>query len=243
LVSSEIFQSISLNSRFQLHRKFQVSVSVPYHFLSRTEVNNTETTRGIGDAQLIGHYIISSKDSAPVQMRILVGAGIKAPTGNHALVSNQYHYVIPNMQPGTGSWDGILSSQAFIQRNNYGFSGSVLYRINSANQDHYRYGNQGLFQGEFTYSVSINNWTIRPQVGVSLINSQVDYDNVSIGSTNQYSGGYFLNGSFSMLGFWKNCNLFFNVQTPLEQSFAQNTVTARNSIQFGLNYFIPKQSK
>lgn len=240
LVSTEVFQSLTLNGRFQIHKNIQLSGSLPYHFLARTENKTTELSQGLGDAQLLGHYVVSSKDSAKVKFRFLIGGGIKAPTGNSSIISDDYQIVIPNMQPGTGSWDRIVSALAFIQHNRFGISSTGIYQANTANKLDYKYGNKWFAQGELTYSLKLGNWKFRPQIGASYLHARVDYDDVKIGSTNEYSGGYFLNGSTSIFAFYGNWNLYVNAQIPVSQSFALNSVQAFSRFQFGLNHFIPK---
>jgi len=93
------------------------------------------TGRGIGDVLLLLKYNLITLDIFE-RRQFSVGVGIKAPIGSSSLKSNGL--LLPaDMQPGTGSWDGIL--WAFYSKEISGdfpltYLINISYRINSANE-------------------------------------------------------------------------------------------------------------
>jgi len=82
-----------------------------WRFNELTETINTRT-KGLSDVVLLAKADVWPASAGP-KMRLLLGGGVKMPTGASALRQNGI--LLPaDIQPGTGAWDGLF--QLFFQR-------------------------------------------------------------------------------------------------------------------------------
>ena len=113
---------------------------------------NADGTRGFGDVAVGARYVllVKAKD-------LLVGsASVKLPTGAYKLLDSEGAIKEPTMQPGTGSYDGMLTlhyvRHQFPSPFEWFVSGSE--RINGRNPLEYRVGNETVATVGMCYSAS-----------------------------------------------------------------------------------------
>lgn len=103
-------------------------------------------TWGLGDT-LVGarHAFVAS-----TQASVVGGLALELPTGEHRLVNPEALFDVgvmdPMLQPGSGSFDLVLSAQASrrVTRGGLDLTGSLSYQANGANDLEYRYGNDAI---------------------------------------------------------------------------------------------------
>lgn len=103
-------------------------------------------TWGLGDT-LLGarHSILASADTS-----LVAGLGVELPTGEYQLVSPRALFDIgvldPMLQPGSGSFDLLLSAQAArrLTRGGLDLTGGVSYQLNTTNDLDYSYGEDAI---------------------------------------------------------------------------------------------------
>ena len=101
---------------------------------------NTDGTRGLGDLKILGRYalMVKTKDL------LVVGAGLKLPTGPYKIRDSEGSINEPGIQPGSGATDfqGTVyySHQWVPARWECFLSGS--YQIRGKNSLDYRFGDQ-----------------------------------------------------------------------------------------------------
>ncbi|MHB8843693.1 MAG: transporter [Nitrospirota bacterium] len=66
-------------------------------------------TSGVGDAVLMGLYRLNGSQETEQTGAVSVGLGVKAPTGSSTERYDNGRLVHFHMQPGTGSWDPLLT--------------------------------------------------------------------------------------------------------------------------------------
>ncbi len=126
------------------HEHFDDVGTPQEHFTS------ADGSTGFGDARLLGRYaaIVATKDL------LVVGAGVKLPTGAYKLRDSEGAINEPTIQPGTGATDLIAtihySHQWVPRRWEYFVSGS--YQKRGENSLDYRFGDQKLLSAGFRYS-------------------------------------------------------------------------------------------
>jgi len=120
--------------------------------------SNKDGTSGFGDVRLTAKYAfrISAK-------HLLVGGmGVKTPTGEYKLLNHDGEINEPTIQPGSGSWDGIVAAyyayRIIPQRLDAFFSGS--YQIATENELDYKFGNTSLLNGGLNYPINGEKSTI-----------------------------------------------------------------------------------
>ncbi|MEK6700366.1 MAG: transporter [Nitrospirota bacterium] len=105
-----------------------------------------EPVSGLGDITLMGLYrIYRDREIRPTEA-VTVGFGLKTPTGSNTEISDTGSLVHAHMQPGTGSWDPLVS---LIYTK---MAGSILYQADGT----YQYTTKSREGYEFGDSLALN---------------------------------------------------------------------------------------
>ena len=147
--------SFILEANYGISERFSVSSLFTFINQSRNistygNLSSNLNTSGLGDAVLLLKYNIVPLDFAN-QFELSIGGGLKLPIGNSTLLSEGI--LIPaDMQPGSGSWDGILwgyVSKGFVPIIPLNVFINISYRANGTNnrfgagfQQGYSFGNE-----------------------------------------------------------------------------------------------------
>ncbi len=111
-------QKLSLVAAYPATEKFQVLGIIPYikndmdmrmkNSMGMTMNHTMDAISGIGDISVLGLY--TAYTDAPVRpsQRVILGAGLKTPTGKNDERTSNGSLVHAMMQPGTGSWDPLF---------------------------------------------------------------------------------------------------------------------------------------
>jgi hypothetical protein len=105
---------------------------------------------GLGDVTLFGQYRVL-EHSAGHHLSLL--AGLKTPTGRTNLRSRQGLRLETDLQPGSGSWDGLLGLAYTRLLGRVSLDGSVLYTIASEGAQRTNLGDVFAFDAAVTYRV------------------------------------------------------------------------------------------
>lgn len=131
-----LFRSLSFTAIFSLiqqERKISLSSGADDFLL----------TRGIGDGMLIVKYNVWPLASLP-QMQVALGGGFKMPLGKSSLTANGA-LISSDMQPGSGSWDGVLWSYlGFSSITPSNTFATVSYSFKGRNKQAYKFGDEFL---------------------------------------------------------------------------------------------------
>jgi hypothetical protein len=103
-------------------------------------------TWGIGDT-LVGarHAFLASPDTS-----FSAGIGVEMPTGDYRLVAPAALFDIgildPMLQPGSGSWDVLLSAQGArrLTKGGLDLTGALSYQVNTTNPLEYSFGDDAI---------------------------------------------------------------------------------------------------
>ena len=114
----------------------------------------TDGSTGFGDVRLAGRYALV----VTTKTLVVVGAGVKLPTGSYRLRNGEGEINEPSIQPGTGATDVLgtfyFSHQWVPHRWEYFTSGS--YQRRGENDLDYRFGNQALANAGLRFSPTAN---------------------------------------------------------------------------------------
>lgn len=143
-VYRELYQVAELRAELWLTERFSAMAALP-------TVNNYQAVGGIiradvygmGDPLLLARYLVANtrcttNDERTVH-RLLLGAGAKLPLGRRDLVYRDDE-VARDLQPGTGTWDALLSAEYSVRRLRNGASLTAIGRINGTDADAARMG-------------------------------------------------------------------------------------------------------
>lgn len=195
LSSREQFRTAELWGRFYPAKRVQVMAFVPYQFSQQTLLNTGDVTplRGLSDITTLAHYNVINTfmddDSVHVvNHNLLVGGGVKLPTGRYRYDENSLSDVAnPNFQLGTGSIDWIANVIYTARYKNWGMNADVSYRMTTTNPNGYRFGNRLNTSASVFYLASLGKKSIMPNAGVFV--EQAGHD-IRDGVMNKQTGGY-----------------------------------------------------
>ena len=144
--------SFILEANYGLSKR--ISLSTLFTFINQSRntatygnISSSLNTSGLSDGIVLVKYNIIPLTLLE-QIEFTLGAGIKLPIGNATLRSDGI--LIPaDMQPGTGSWDGVLwgyFSKGYVPDIPLNLFANVSYRLNGTNN---RFGDS--FQQGYTF--------------------------------------------------------------------------------------------
>jgi hypothetical protein len=165
-------QSTILEMNYGLNNRVSITGVLPFirqarnieGFEGRKEFT---AVQGIGDVVLLAKFRMLKPDINST-IDWIVGAGPKIPTARTDFTNNQGLTLAADMQPGSGSLDGILWSNFMKSRlfnqPNLGLVSVITYRYSGANKNYngsqtYRFGNEFQFNLGLNYSL-FAHWPI-----------------------------------------------------------------------------------
>jgi hypothetical protein len=112
--------------------------------------SRTESSRGIGDAELLAMIgVFRTPGFRPVAVALVAGGA--APTGSNAVRGGDGERLEQHLQPGSGAWSGTLGLNATGRALGMGaWSTDLLVRTNGTSSHGYHYGNTYLYSGGLT---------------------------------------------------------------------------------------------
>ena len=136
----EIFRTVELRGKYFLAKRLEINAFVP--FIMNTEQSNGQQLNisGLGDVTVFaGYHVLRRIETAGVQSRLIVGGGLKLPTGDYRRQSADGRRYAMLTQPGTGTTDvfgyanyiasyrnvGLSLNQSYRRANNNAFGNSV----------------------------------------------------------------------------------------------------------------------
>lgn len=161
--SKETFQSAELTARFCPGKRWQLFGILPYQYLQQTISGTTTHKSGIGDAQMMGYYSVipgAIHEGKKWRHLLQMGVGIKLPTGNHTVISEQNTDYNPSFQLGTGSWDKLMSTIYTASAGKWGINADLTLALNGYNQEKYQFGNRisSTFRAYYTIKKCKATW-------------------------------------------------------------------------------------
>lgn len=204
--------------------------------------SGTKTIRssGLGDLSLVGVYRFYRRDVPRATTQFSLIGGFKAPTGSTSqrdrdapLFTGSTRQRLPRpLQPGSGSWDGIVGISGFQNLDRLSFYGSVQGKINSEN-DRFRFGNNLHydFTVDYVTLAERNLFFVLEFNGINAGRNEED------GRKARNSGGHtlFISPGIEYLPL-PYLILESSVQIPVVQNLDGRQPEKRVSLVFGLRY-------
>lgn len=237
--TNEHYTTLQIWGRYNLGRKIQLFAFVPYIINSQTEGDVRTTIKGLGDITMLASMrIVGNKCQGRVlEHSLQVGGGIKIPTGKYNVASIKYGDGLPNMQPGTRSFDFIANANYTMIRKGIGLNIESSCTVTTPNPDNYKYGNR-LSSGATAFCVlRQKKLNILPQVGVRYDYALKDYDNYIKKAANDMAGGYQVYATAGLQLFSDHVGFQLSGYKPVSQVYANGLVVNRFKAQVAV-YFL-----
>ncbi len=146
-----------INERFSLGGLFPY-VSQEREVITHNGKTEIETASGIGDMVLLLKYRVFSGTHF-YEWHLIFGAGPKIPLGSTQRKNSQGLSLPADMQPGTGSWDGLLwlhLSRDHFLMDNLNFMAISTFKLSGKNSEYlnnnsYRFGDEFQLSSGFSY--------------------------------------------------------------------------------------------
>jgi hypothetical protein len=223
--SNDNFQSVELWGGWNIGKRWQVLAIVPYNFIHQASDDGKASNSGIGDVAVLGNYKVFDRSSSTGSKKLFtqqlwLGAGVKLATGKFIIDPNDEALVaLANTQTGSASTDFILNAMYNMSINNFGISTGARYKINTANNDRYFFGNKLSASSFAFYSIKKSSTVITPNGGLLFEHNDASkLNNEKIDMT----GGYLLSTAAGVEVNIKKVTVGFNAQLPLSQNFSDN---------------------
>jgi hypothetical protein len=223
LVTKEYFHTAELWGRYVPHKNVQLYAFVPTNYFLKTEEGKKTEYSGLGDISLMANYfVLNTGDSAARNWKhaLQVGAGVKLPTGKANKVENDVR-LNPYLQMGTGSLDIPLSIIYTLRYKRFGLNAEANYRVNTPNQQSYRFGNRLASSARLFYWHKVKSNSFLPNAGINYESADRDTDN---GVGKEFTGGYSVFANIGIDIFYRDFSLNLSARPPLHEHFGDGNV-------------------
>jgi len=141
----EFKQTLSLAAHYGLLHDVQLGFVLPYTWSSVHQETAGLPTRlaaeGVGDLALFGKWAFLNHFEPHMNLKASLIGGLEMPTGSFH-ETDQGIRLSRELQPGSGSWDGILGAAVNYEPYRWKFDATVLYKRNGENRDHYHFSDE-----------------------------------------------------------------------------------------------------
>lgn len=240
LVSREYYHTVQAWGRWNAGKRIQLFAFVPYVSNLKKEQGTSTVINGIGDITLLANYRLIGVNENPSQEwqhNLQAGGGVKLPTGAYDTKSIQTADGLPNMQPGTNSWDFIINANYTVRHKMTGINLDASYTLPTPNSIQYKYGNRLSAGLAGFYWYQKKNIILLPQLGLRYDIAGADYDNYAYNIENDLSGGVQLYISAGVQAYYKSFGVQLMYHQPLVQHYASGLVTTQVKTEAGV-YFL-----
>ena len=235
--STEQFNLIELRGRFNISPRWKLFGIVPYAHHIRERDGEEVILNGLGDITLMAHYqVFNTADSLQKTVRhsFAAGAGLKLPTGSFQEIADEESFANPYFQVGTGSWDFLFNLVYTLRWRQLGLNADLTYKLNTNNQNDYRFGNR--FNGALTFFhfSKLNQIQIMPNTGLFV--EQAEWD-VREGFYRTHTGGEALFANFGLEVYYKQFNFGANYNHPLYADWSNGYLAPESRFSIHFNVF------
>jgi hypothetical protein len=232
--AKEHYQTFQVWSRFHITNKVQIIGYVPYSTNTQHEEGEqANSVSGLGDATVVANYKVVNSENSPGQQTLLAGAGIKLPTGTYNAQSVKNGETLPNMQPGTHSWDFVMNANYTVKRNAVGVNADASYTATTANKENYKYGNRASLGVSGFYQLRVKQVSILPLAGLRYDHAGKDYTYYSSGIMDNDGGGWQLYASQGIQAYYKRTGIQLMCYEPISQNYISGFVKTKFRAEAG----------
>ncbi|MBK8621282.1 MAG: hypothetical protein IPN79_05850 [Saprospiraceae bacterium] len=235
VTSRELFSTVDIWSRWNIGKKSQIFVFVPFSFIQKNEEGVKQNNQGLGDMSILFMYSFLQKENTKKESSQLLqaGGGIKFPTGNNNFIQDDEW--IPAIQTGTATWDYFVNINYITRWKQWSLQGESSFRINQNNEKKdFRNGNRFQSAARFMYTIKYKNMTCLPVAGLVSEWSNRDFHE---GAYNDFSGGHSLSGQIGTELWFNKFGLGMQVFIPFYQTLGAGQITAGPRFTTHLSYF------
>jgi hypothetical protein len=238
---TEVYSVLEARGQFWFGERASLTASIPLlnNFAAVDNVREADIY-AVGDPILLGRYAIlgslSGPDTTRLRHRLSVGLGVKVPLAKHDV--SQYGETLDHdLQPSTGTWDGLASIEYTVRGGRWGTSLSLVGRYNGTAEDGYQLGHSASFTAEAFRIIPIKAMKLLPSLGGYLESALPDVENDIVDRT---TGGSTLFSDVGARLWWNGFGLSFTWEHALINDLGALMVPNRERFVAGITYNIEK---
>lgn len=231
----EVFRVAELRARYFLSRRVELNVYLPYTLTDARVMDETASTRGIGDVTLFaGYHLVRRVEVEGVQQRLIVGGGIKLPTGaNNRRDADGTRYE-SMVQPGSGTTDVFAYANYIVAYRRCGLSLNGSVKLTGENRYRESAAPATTQFANLFYIVPLGqNWKVIPS-------AQLYYEYTKgQKQAGELTGEHRMNNALLGPGldvYFKNVALSTSVQLPVYNHGAADHPASAGRMVLGLTY-------
>ncbi len=238
----ESFKVFELRFKYFVAKRVELNAFVPL-LNNKSQINEVyQKQTGFGDISLnTGYHLVLPHEDSTVKQKLVIGAGIKLPTGYCGLLDASNHRMALEMQCGTGSVDGFVYFNYYLMFKKIGMNLNLSFKFNGENKYHEKMCNSATNFLSVFYKCRVKQLGIYPSL-------QANYE---------YTKGLKNNGVLEkgsgvdclLLGpgldfYFKSFSLTTGWQFTATEKIETNELRSAGRINVGLSYnFGGKESK
>jgi hypothetical protein len=237
LAYTEAYAVLEARGQFWLGRRASLTASIPFlnNFQAVNNVRHADIY-GVGDPILLGRYVLFASTSGPdttrLRHRFTAGLGIKVPLGRHDV--EQYGERLDHdLQPGTGTWDGLMSLEYMVRGPRWGGSFGAMGRYNGEMADGFKMGHSASLTAEVFRIIPMNSIKFLPSAGGYLESALPD---ATDGVPDKTTGGSTLFSHVGVRLWWKAIGVSFTWQHALVNDLGSLMIPNRERFVAGIAY-------
>jgi hypothetical protein len=230
------FHTYEVWGRFYPHPKVQLFAFVPYKQHIREESERTTVLSGVGDISLMANYtFFNTADSVggPWKHALLLGGGVKLPTGDYMQRDDRLTTLPAQFQIGTGAYSFIANANYTVRYKQWGLNADYTYRLNGENERTYRFGDQQVATANLFYTYSVPGYALLPNAGLSYEYYAVDKE---FGREKDQTGGELFLANVGVDAYFDRFFFRITAQMPLRQKLPEAQPAAKVRYNLGLAY-------
>ncbi|RMG87612.1 MAG: transporter [Bacteroidetes bacterium] len=251
--SSRRTHTVMFQAGYAFSGRLSADVFIPYIRQERTSTD-FEYSAGLGDISALLKYKILLTAGGLTQW--LIGAGVEFPTGSSSEISNlsgRAFLLSADMQPGSGSWDGIFWTQ-FVHatkfRPSLSFLAQGIYKYNGENRDFdggkrpYQFGQEFQILAGLSDRILLFNLIIDPNVSLRFRKSYTDHSSPNGNRVKlPASGGNFLMAATGV-AWWvrPDFSINVNVEVPIYAEVTLSQVAPTYRLNAGFYYKLGRKA-
>lgn len=160
----ESFKIIDVRGKWFLHPRVELNALLPFVMNRSRASGELSKLSGFGDAAVwVGVHVIRRTEE-DFRQRLIVGLGLKFPTGNNNATTADGARAYLYLQPGTGSFDQTAYIQYSVSLNKWGFSLNANGKHNGTNAHNEQIAPSATANLNFFRMFKRNETVVMPQV-------------------------------------------------------------------------------
>ncbi len=235
----ELYSVVEATGQIWVSHRTSLTANIPL-------LNNYQSVGGVrradiyavGDPMLLARYALFASTSGPdttrLRHRFTVGLGLKFPVGRTDM--EQYGELLDHdLQPGTGTWDPLMSLEYMLRGAKWGASAGAVGRYNGESADGHRFGPSANLTAEIFRIFPIGKFKVLPSVGGYSEYALPDEDK---GVIDKGTGGNVLFSQAGLRLWWERLGLSFAWQHALVNDLGSRMIPNRERLTAGITYNI-----